>query len=712
MKRILSMLLLLLCGTAVNAAPALLSWYQFEQDATDSVGGKDAVVSGTMEYINGPVYFGQHYAAAPDGTNYYSLPLDAYPNGGVGNGMDQFTYSVWINVSHTSDKQRIFGNFNSSDRNAIRLTAVGGDPAKVDFWMRSSSDVSITVSTGDGTVPLNTWVNIVVTYNGSALCMYMDGTLMQEVAYSQTNFSAWDYPLTIMAENMRGTVQGNYSGMIDDLRIYDGPLSAEQVKILANYQDFSAAPHSPEPANGEDFVALDKTLSWTAAIDPNDMGRTNPSVKAHYVWMSSTSDPNVALVDTIAVTNYSDPTAACSYAPASDALELDGVYSWYIEEGMDDGAGGIYPAGDENNITGPVWSFSAIQSIPDILTQPKSVLVAPNGTAQFSVEFASTNTVTAVWYKDGVELTAGGNISISTDTDSSSLELAGVAVADEGSYYCVLTSRSSINTESAMLVTGKMLAWYKFEQDLTDEVNGVDGTAVSELTYPERVEGDYAVSTDGQGYVEMPVNAYPNGIFGNGLDHFTYTFMVNPSSLVGSNGRIIGNFNDGSTTGMQIGVTSAGAVRCFVRDDSGTSFSIDTPGNTIGMDEWSYVTITYDGSSLVYYINGSMLQQSDVSTLTNFAQWQYALTYLSKNSRGSIVEPYVGMVDDLKIYNYAVSEIDAAKLYYDLTGNTVCIESLRPSANYDFNNDCVVNILDFAKMAEQWLKTGLFSAIN
>ncbi|MBN2063780.1 MAG: immunoglobulin domain-containing protein [Sedimentisphaerales bacterium] len=710
MKRFFTVLMLLFVTATVNAYPGLLEWYKFDQSPIDSAGSNNATVIGNaMSYVKGPVSFDQYYAANPDGSNYYELPLTAYPNAGDGNGMSSFTYSLWINFSHSSDKQRIMGNFNANDSTALRLTAVGGNPGKVDFWIRSASNVSTTVTTGTGTVPLNTWTHIAVTYNGASLCMYANGVLMQEVAYSATDFNVWENPTTIMAENLRGVVGGFYNGMIDDFRLYDAPMTAAEVASLYRYQDVRATAHDPVPSNGQDYVGLDQVLSWTSALDPNDMTRTNPDVKAHYVWMSGADDANMVLVDTIAVTNYSDPSAGCMYDPADGAIELDGVYKWSIEEGLDNGSGGVYPAGDENNIDSPVWTFTAIPSSPDIIVQPVSVLTGVGEEATFTVNYVSPRDVTVVWYKDETALTVGGNVSVTTTSDSSTLTISDVSVASEGQYYCVITGGESTTSDSAVLVTEKLLAQYKFEQDLVDEIGGVNGSAVTSLTYAERVAGDYAVETDGLNYIEMATTAYPNGGFGNGMDHFTYSFFVKPSTLITSDARIMGVFNDGNNTGLQVGITSAGAVRCFLRQDGGASLTVDTPAGTAPLGSWSFVTITYDGSKLTYYINGSMLQENSVSTLTNFSAWQYAVTYLSKNSRSEIVEPFIGMIDDLRIYNYAVNEMEVAGLYYQLTGENVCVESLRPSADYDLNDDCIVNILDIAIFSSKWLESGIYT---
>lgn len=69
---------MLLCLTnLVSAAPEMLAWYQFEQNADDSAGSYHGTVMGpALNYAGGAVTFNQQYAAAPSGGSYVLLPAD------------------------------------------------------------------------------------------------------------------------------------------------------------------------------------------------------------------------------------------------------------------------------------------------------------------------------------------------------------------------------------------------------------------------------------------------------------------------------------------------------------------------------------------------------------------------------------------------------------------------------------------------------------
>ena len=121
----------------------------------------------------------------------------------------------------------------------------------------------------------------------------------------------------------------------------------------------------------------------------------------------------------------------------------------------------------------------------------------------------------------------------------------------------------------------------------------------------------------------LSTDAYPKPGFGNGMDTFTVAYWVNPSSGFSGNGRVLGNFNDGSSTCIQIGINDAGAARLYLREEGNVAFNADTPSNTVPFDTWSHIAVSYSGTQVTYFLNGTMIQQSNVSILTNFVSWQY-----------------------------------------------------------------------------------------
>lgn len=85
----------------------------------------------------------------------------------------------------------------------------------------------------DSPFPLNTWSHIVVTYNGLALKMYLNGKFIDEYPF-EGGIADNDVPFRIghQSEIIHGTA--NFHGAIDDVLIYDRALEEVEIDILFN----------------------------------------------------------------------------------------------------------------------------------------------------------------------------------------------------------------------------------------------------------------------------------------------------------------------------------------------------------------------------------------------------------------------------------------------------------------------------------------------
>jgi hypothetical protein len=464
--------------------------------------------------------------------------------------------------------------------------------------------------------------------------------------------------------------------------------------------------HNPIPNNGSSGQFTDVTLSWEAGLDPNDPTMVNPAIKKHYVWLSSgdPADPNLTLAAAIDVSNYNDPAADGSFAPATD-FYYDSTYYWMIEEGIDDGQGGVYPPGEPNNIVGPVWSFQTAASVPAITLQPVSIRAYPETTAEFRIEYLSVSAVTGVtWYKNGLPLSADGDISVFWDQHSSTLSIANVDGDDEASYYAVVTNgEESDPTAAVQLVLNKKLAWYQFEQNADDSAGTNHGTVFGGMDYAAGQITDggqaYAADPNGTNYILLSTDAYPKAGFGNGLDAFTYSCWVKLAP--GEGGIVLGVFNDGQNTGLRFSINSVeNDISVYMRQQGAAA--INPRASALATDsQWHFVAATYDGSDMKIYIDG-VRQTTATNSLNSFAAWQYAMTVTAVNSRGSINDRFSGQIDDLKIYNYAFTGEDIAQEYLGVEGGWIC-DADQPELAYDFDKNCQIDLGDLAIFAATWL---------
>jgi hypothetical protein len=321
------------------------------------------------------------------------------------------------------------------------------------------------------------------------------------------------------------------------------------------------------------------------------------------------------------------------------------------------------------------------------------------------MEYSSISSASVTWYKDGTPLTAGGDITIETDTDSSTLSIAAADASDEAGYYAVVTNTggSTTPTKTAYLRLKKRLAWYQFEQNLNDSVGTNHATDKGNVAYVSGKVASggqtYAADPNGSNYGLLSTEAYPKTGFGNGLDTFTYGCWVKLAA--GEGGVILGTFNDGTTTGLRFSVNGVeNNISAHVRQEGG-QFVQPATASLATDNQWHHIALTYDGSAMKIFVDGSW-KTTATGTLTNFAAWQYPIALLARNSRGTILEGFSGQVDDLQIFNYALTTEQVAQAYLNIEGGWVCNTEL-PLLAFDYNNDCHVDIADFAIFAAHWL---------
>ncbi|MCK5270802.1 MAG: LamG domain-containing protein [Sedimentisphaerales bacterium] len=134
---------------------------------------------------------------------------------------------------------------------------------------------------------------------------------------------------------------------------------------------------------------------------------------------------------------------------------------------------------------------------------------------------------------------------------------------------------------------------------------------------------------------------------------------------------------------------------------SGAGVGIRSTSN-IADNQWHMVTGTYDAETGTgsIYVDGKLENQL-VDTVRKAATNDYLVLLGAETVLGE--SPYEGLLDKMSIYSYAISPLDVAVLYTDTTGEELCLEY----PTYDLNEDCRVDLLDFAMLATKWLECNL-----
>lgn len=481
--------------------------------------------------------------------------------------------------------------------------------------------------------------------------------------------------------------------------VWEGPAGRvgqfDEVCIASTYADVvrfynkSDRAQNPSPADGAIDVTGTPgiTLSWQAGagVTPN----------GYKVYISDDLD-EVLTADASA---YQGTTTSADLEIGP--INTDTTYYWSVTE-----------IAEPNDIPGVVWTFETNKTLPTVVSQPTSQYVFAGSDASFSFDVASETPESYQWYDAGGMLTDSGNIS---GTQTATLTVTGAQIANEGQYYCEVTNDAGmITSKTVELWISRLVGYWSLNQpagadpnlawqDLSDSENdlqveytapaafewvqGVDGTANGALMF----DGQFALGTmkaDGT-MNDIPVGDQP----------YTISAWIKPDT--GYNRGIVGWGNFG--TDYQVN-----AVKLNNPSELWHYWwSADIGGNrgySMVDENWHLVTVTYDKNTRSIYIDGLAVNQDHpvdhaVPTSENFLVGK-------TNTLEPDVEFFEGAMDEVKVFNYALSAVEIAAMYTDIMGGDVCVV---PPA-YDVTDDCRVNMDDIAALAAEWLDCGLVPA--
>ena len=112
---------------------------------------------------------------------------------------------------------------------------------------------------------------------------------------------------------------------------------------------------------------------------------------------------------------------------------------------------------------------------------------------------------------------------------------------------------------------------------------------------------------------------------------------------------------------------------------------------------------------MVVYIDGVQAATTTAGSPTYFATWQRGVVLGAIRTianRAVFGDFYKGLMDDLRVYNYAMDKYGIADIYNDGSGKGACIETY--ASIYDFDKNCKVDLGDLSILATNWLSCGLY----
>jgi len=217
----------------------LVASYTFEGDFSDSSGFGDSLVPyGVVNFVD--------QGRRPETKVARVTGLDGFlvgPERAWFSGVQPRTVSVWIKpeatATNVSTVLTLGGLENCAQRFSLQVPVAqngirfdGGDCTN---GLRSKTFTGASIS--------GKWTHAVLTYDGSSVRCYVNG-LVSGTAYTVALNTDPIAPLVI--GNTVGLDSEGFTGLVDDVRIYNRSLSATEVRALFNYESTGVAPSLPQ----------------------------------------------------------------------------------------------------------------------------------------------------------------------------------------------------------------------------------------------------------------------------------------------------------------------------------------------------------------------------------------------------------------------------------------------------------------------------------
>ena len=221
------------------AAPVhadLVAYYPLDGDFIDASGnGNDGTFLGGTEYVASvPDQLGSGMAVEFDGSAGTYGSINDGEGGLALTKSPSHSVSMWVRGDGTAQNDdRVFSEGMTTDNNPLFNVGTKNDGADgtVDFFFRNGGSPGHLFSSAeafDGDWHHLAWVD-----NGGLVDLYIDGELDTQFDYVDFNDDNFAPDTTTIGGILRGTDCCNFLGSIDDVGMWDDPLTAEEIAKLA-----------------------------------------------------------------------------------------------------------------------------------------------------------------------------------------------------------------------------------------------------------------------------------------------------------------------------------------------------------------------------------------------------------------------------------------------------------------------------------------------
>jgi hypothetical protein len=605
--------------------------------ATDATGsGNTGTVTGTASWVPGVRNNGFSFNGA---TKIQASGLISSPT--------NITVAAWANL--TAADTNGADVISLGDRFVLRLDETSS--SKATFW-NGSSWVTVSISqTFAGTG----WHHFAATFDDAAnsFRLYVDGVQVASIStFSSVSYSGGGSN-TVIGSHGNAATNRDFTGMMDDIRVYGYALTATQVAELYGFVG---------------HWKLNET-SGTTANDSSPLA-TNGSLSGTSHW--STDCGGMACFDFDDSTNYFSITSASHLQPTTGIT----IAAWIKGDlwGTGSNVDTIARKGDN----GPNNYSLSIAGGQVSLCLDESDSAGTRSTTTLST--GQWYHVAATWDGSTVSIYVNGALDNSASrsgtigTDTRPLHIGGRSGADlfNGMIRDIRLYNRALSANDILLLAGPIGHWKFAEGSGTSAAdssgNANNATLSGGATWTsDCAGGNNALLTNGAGGIAQTSTAFTPPDVG------TVAFWLRSTGAPAATARILGLGGD-----WEVRQQTNGTVVSDLCGDGATTICTVTPLTEVG--RWYHFAATFDSSNDTYalYVDGRLERTG--TNPNNMVQQAAAI--LSFGTRTGSTEYWSGALRDVRVYNRKLCPTEIYELYglvghwkMDETSGTTAVDS-------------------------------------
>jgi hypothetical protein len=670
---------------------------------TDTSGNSNTGTLTNMARATSPVLGKIGQALTFDGTNDYVTAgdIDAM------DGLNRLTVSGWIKTTATTEKHAIDKSFcdGIADHGAFELGVNFFTTGKGSFYIYKNGGsptayfVESSASVNDGN-----WHHLVGVYDGTNLLIYVDG-----VQGGSTSASGITMPSLVYSFEVGGNCNGHgglfFPGQIDDVRVYNRALSASEIADLYKMGGVNTNTSASLP---QGIGRLDSGLagywafddgSGTTPVDSSTNGHNAtfgdaPTWTTGQIGGALSFDGSNDYVDMgdVAVLNNATAFTITTWVKDSDFADggrlfhkrngdnndiMFGIWSdnqFYVEVGNGQNSYGLF-SGYSSIVSSGVWYHIAmvydglgatdadrlklyINGVERVMTYPSGSI--PSSTADLSgFPFTVAKERTAGDFFKGL-------------VDEVRIYNRALSVSEVTDLYR-LTTPTGVDTslKGYWPLDGGATRWTSSTAATTLDLSGAGNigtlTNMAISTAPTQGKLGQALTFDGTNdSVTIPASSSING-----LSTLTACAWVNPADTAVADPVVFSTYNAANTSGWDMYLVDLGGATwglgSSAKMNTGNPYSFHNYNiDVIPSGAWSFVCVTQSGdasANIHLYLNGTELVGGVTQDATSRASDSTNGGIIGWTRDSSAASIFKGSIDDVRVYNRALSATEVAGLY-------------------------------------------------